>query len=131
MADQAQKIRTPDEKNRLIEYALETLYNMGFNLQERALLLGYSGDVGDNLKYLHLELTERGKGTDVEKRCELIAYFDALLAKIGHADAASKKRYLEWERYTCLNGKTFKEFLIRGHLADLEFAVEQLSYMST
>ncbi len=131
MAGKERKPRTPEEKQHLIEYALLTAYELGFTLKERALLLGYSEEVGDNPQFLHRELTELGKGEDIEKRCETIAHCDALLEKVGYQDWTSKKQYIRTERLKCLNDNTFYDWLRGGVLDQMTYADEQLMYMST
>jgi len=111
--------------------AFEITGELGFSLEERTRLLGYSEPVGDNPEYLQREVTVLGKGTDLGKRCNLLLIFDALLVKIGRTDAAAKRRFVETERYQCFDDKTFKEWMSDGDLPRLEYAVQQLRYMST
>lgn len=123
--------RTKSERAALIESALKIAVELGFTLPQRALLTGYRGDPGQNPEYLHRELAELGKGENVEQRCDLLVVFNAVLEKIGHTNAASKKRFMETEHYLCLHDETFRKWLNDGNLGRLEYAVAQLRYMST
>lgn len=131
MADRTQKERTLEERKYLIEYALMAAHDMGFDLKERALLLGYDGDPGQNPEFLYREIVALKKGSNVEKRCEAIARLNALLEKVGHATPPTKQRYLTTQRYECLNGNTFHDWLKAGNLDQMTYAAEQLMYMST
>ena len=124
--------RTAEERAMLIGLSLEVTYDLGFSLQERAALHGINEDVGQNPEYLYRELVELGKGDNVEERCEELLVLHALLAKVGCRNPASKREFVERERYQCLSGMTFKEWLAKcTSIVDIRHATEQLRYMST
>ena len=114
-----------------VDRALQITEQLGFTLPERALLLGLEGEVGQNPEYLRHQLIYIGRGTAVKMRCDAIIALDAVLRKIGRTDAASKREFIENERYQALNDETTKTWIKGGELTRLEYAVEQLRYMST
>ena len=104
--------------NEMVDIALRMAVSWGLKLPERARLLGFDEDVGDNPEYLSHQLKFCGKGNDVEERCELVIDIKSRLAGLLDADDKAEKRWLDVKQES-MGNRTPKSLMVSGDIADL------------
>lgn len=104
--------------NECVDIALRMAESWGLKLPERAKLLGFDEDVGDNPEYLSHQLKFCGKGNDVEERCELVIDIKSRLTGLTSEDDEVEKRWLDTKQES-MNNRTPKSLMISGDIAEL------------
>lgn len=113
-----------------VDVALQVLTTLGFSLQERAEILGYTDSVGDNPAYVEGQL-KSCMGDRIAERCDITIGINALLYKIGCNTPELRRDLVAQTRYEAFNGQTLKNWLKGGDYVRLEYAFYQLRCMST